>query len=443
MIFLDDISNYEKEIKGNIKNFYNATGIDCSFLNDEGATLFTSSSCQNRCDICNYIPNITNNDFDCKNVHAYGLVQSERFGGRYIYFCPVGFTWFISPVANSDKIIGALLGGPLLMFEKQEFLEFDILQKNKPQKLNYDKIVKCLENIPEVSPERVNSLSEILLYTSSYILYDEKNIAKEKSEASEQQSEINEYLKAIKLVDESESPAYPLTKENELMSAITDGDKQEASRLLNEILGYIFFTCGGSFEIIRARVLELVVLLSRAALAGGAESEQIFGLNYKYITEINKFKNVDELCFWLTEIMKKFMNNMFRFNEVQHVDVIYKAVEYIRRNYMKKISLDDVALNVYLSPSYFSKIFKNEMKCNFSTYLNNVRIEHSKKLLLSNDVKLVDVAGIVGFENQSYFSKVFKKLTGGTPKKFRETRGKLHNKVFLDESASNNQNNKI
>jgi two-component system response regulator YesN len=320
------------------------------------------------------------------------------------------------------------------MFEKQEFIDFDILQKHKPEKAEYDEIIKCLNTIPEISPERVNSLSEILLYSSSYYLFNEKNKLKEKSEASQQQSEISEYLKAIKLVEDESSPVYPLTKENELLSAITDGDKQDASRLLNEILGYIFFSSSGSFEVIRARVLELVILLSRAALAGGAESEKIFGMNYRYISEINKFKNVDELCFWLTEIMNKFMNNMFRFNEVKHVDVIYKAADYIRRNYMKKISLDDVAEHVYLSPSYFSKIFKNEMNCNFSVYLNNVRIEHSKKLLISDKVKLVDVAGLVGFEDQSYFSKVFKKLTGGTPKKFRETRGKLPSKVFLDET---------
>jgi two-component system response regulator YesN len=433
-MILSDIANEKKEIKSIIKNFFNATGIDCTFFNENGESLLSSSEHMNKCSICKYLPNITKTDYNCRDVHFYGLLQSERFGGRYIYFCPVGLTWFVSPIANNEKIIGALLGGPLLMFEKQEFIDFDILQKHKPEKAEYDEIIKCLNTIPEISPERVNSLSEILLYSSSYYLFNEKNKLKEKSEASQQQSEISEYLKAIKLVEDESSPVYPLTKENELLSAITDGDKQDASRLLNEILGYIFFSSSGSFEVIRARVLELVILLSRAALAGGAESEKIFGMNYRYISEINKFKNVDELCFWLTEIMNKFMNNMFRFNEVKHVDVIYKAADYIRRNYMKKISLDDVAEHVYLSPSYFSKIFKNEMNCNFSVYLNNVRIEHSKKLLISDKVKLVDVAGLVGFEDQSYFSKVFKKLTGGTPKKFRETRGKLPSKVFLDET---------
>jgi two-component system response regulator YesN len=433
-MILEEIETGQKEIKSIIKNFYNATQIDCTFINESGENLLSSAVDTSKCNICRYLPSVSKADYNCRDVHSYGLLQAIRFGGRYIYFCPVGLTWFVSPVTNSEKIIGALLGGPLLMFDKQEFIEFDILQKHKPQKTEYNAIIKCLDTIPDVSPERVNSLSEILLYASSYYLYNEKNVIKEKFEASQQQSEISEYLKEIKLVEDEELPVYPLKKENELLSAITDGDKQEASRLLNEILGYIFFSSGGSFEVIRARVLELVILLSRAALAGGAESEKIFGMNYHYITEINKFKNVDELCFWLTEIMNKFMNNMFRFNEVKHVDVIYKSADYIRRNYMKKISLDDVAEYVYLSPSYFSKIFKDEMKCNFSVYLNNIRIEHSKKLLISDKVKLVDVAGLVGFEDQSYFSKVFKKLTGGTPKKFRETRGKLSSKVFLDET---------
>ena len=90
----------------------------------------------------------------------------------------------------------------------------------------------------------------------------------------------------------------------------------------------------------------------------------------------------------------------------------------------KKITLEEVASYVYLSPSYFSKVFKDEMHCNFNSYLNRLRIEKSKQLLLSENVRLVEVSGLVGFEDQSYFSKVFKKLTGVSPGKFRESRGK-------------------
>jgi two-component system response regulator YesN len=65
--------------------------------------------------------------------------------------------------------------------------------------------------------------------------------------------------------------------------------------------------------------------------------------------------------------------------------------------------------HVYLSPAYFSKIFKEEVKTNFNNYLNLVRIEMSKKLLLDDSMSLVDISSYVGYEDQSYFSKVFKK----------------------------------
>jgi YesN/AraC family two-component response regulator len=64
------------------------------------------------------------------------------------------------------------------------------------------------------------------------------------------------------------------------------------------------------------------------------------------------------------------------------------------------------------------------MKINFNSYLNYVRIEMSKKLLLDKSISLVDVSNLVGFEDQSYFSKVFKKLTGQTPNTYRKSRGK-------------------
>ena len=90
---------------------------------------------------------------------------------------------------------------------------------------------------------------------------------------------------------------------------------------------------------------------------------------------------------------------------------------------MHKISLEEVAAHVFLSPSYFSKIFKEEMKCNFSRYLNMVRIEKGKSLLVDDAIPLVDISNMVGYEDQSYFSKVFKKIVGVSPGKYRESRG--------------------
>jgi two-component system, response regulator YesN len=104
---------------------------------------------------------------------------------------------------------------------------------------------------------------------------------------------------------------------------------------------------------------------------------------------------------------------------------MYKVQEYINLHYREKINLGDVADYVFLSKSYLSKIFKDEMKCNLTNYINKLRVEKSKTFLLRNNVSLVDIANSVGFDDQSYFTKVFKKVTGISPGKYRETHGNI------------------
>lgn len=95
-------------------------------------------------------------------------------------------------------------------------------------------------------------------------------------------------------------------------------------------------------------------------------------------------------------------------------------MEYVKANFHRKISLDDVARTVYLSRSYLSSIFKEETGQSLFSYINKVRVEKSKLYLRDSGVALVDVAALCGFEDQSYFTKVFKKETGMSPKKYRD-----------------------
>ena len=63
--------------------------------------------------------------------------------------------------------------------------------------------------------------------------------------------------------------------------------------------------------------------------------------------------------------------------------------------------------------------------CSLSTYINRVRIDNAKLFLLNDDISLTDVAYLSGFDDQSYFSKIFKKVTGVTPGRFRSKRGSI------------------
>lgn len=428
----DSDFNYDRAVEV-VQHYNNITKLPVILIDDSGKTLYSACKENRFCQFCSecekanissMLADGSSPIIDCKNVHLYGSYQAERFGGKYVFFCPLGLVHWASPITIEGMMKGAVLGGPVHMIEPEEFLISDLFEKYFTNK-QLSKAISYSKSIPVVDTELVNSMSELLRIVTYYLSDSSRHQYDFEQKVQEQAADISEYIHKLKKisVDGDNISTYPIDKERELLSAISLGNKSLSQKLLNEILGHIFFASGNDFKLIRARVLELIVLLSRAALKGGAEIEQIFGLNYQYINQINNFQSLEELTPWLSTIMERFTDYVFNMANVKHKDVIFKSIDYISKNYMKKISLDDVATNVYLSPSYFSKIFKEEMDMNFNTYLNYIRIEMSKKLLSDPSVSMVDVSSIVGFEDQSYFSKVFKKMTGLSPKKYRESRG--------------------
>jgi len=413
------------KVKQSAEAYSRSVGTGCRVLDATGHTIHDAGG-KGECVFCKKVNGLAELAQNCQNAHLYGSYQAERFGGRYIFFCPVGLVHWISPIIYNSAMKGALLGGPVLMVEPEEFLLEEIMANIHIDMKTIQELKQYIKGIPIVKSNIVNDLSELLYIVSVHCSDDSLPKNQEDMDYQEHQLEISKYIHHISTMGGTldKTKSYPIEKEKELISLITGGDKAGSQKVLNEILGFIFFSTGGNFEVIKARILELIVLLSRAALEGGADVEQIFGLNYKYLSQIHNFKTVDDLSFWLSEIMARFTDCVFNLTDVKHIDIIYKAMDYIKRNYMKKITLDEVASHVYISTSYFSVLFNTEMKCNFNTYVNRIRIDVSKKLLLDDTLSLADVAEYVGYEDQSYFTKVFKNIVGISPGRYKEGRGR-------------------
>jgi two-component system response regulator YesN len=414
-----------EKAKKQVSAYSRATGAECFIIDSTGNSLFESCFASHLCQVCSKLQSAAPHGPRCASVHLYGSYQAERFDGKYVYFCPVGLVFWASPLTPGNTFRGALIGGPVLMVDPEEFLLDDLIKKSGIAERQLQMLHQYIERVPVIQPDIVNSLSELLLIVASGLSADHSGGRPDQRLAYEIQAQISETVHHIKQLKDGENEKwnYPFEKEKELVAKIALGDKPSAQKILNEILGYVFFSSGKDFEVMKARVLELVVILSRAAVEGGADSAEIFGLNYKYLSDIHQFDTVEELTFWLSTIMARFTDCVFNLADVRHKDTIFKAVDYIKRNFTTRITLEEVARHVYLNPSYFSKIFKNEMKCTFVSYVNQIRVNASKNLLLDISISLTDVSSMVGFEDQSYFTKVFKHATGVTPGKFRESRG--------------------
>ncbi len=391
-----------------------STDLPISVIKSEGEEILSIGNACGHCGFCTAYGELKEIEEACKRTRLYGSYSSLRFAGRYIFFCHLGLTLIATPIQVNDKMLASIIAGPLLMIEKEEFISE--IQQKQEELTNATKLLEEAQAIVYVNPERVHALSELLFMGSSY-LYNKLEKLDSIHENQKLSGLISDYISKIK--GEQEAKGYPLQKENELLDAMSRGDIISAKKLLNEIMGFIYFYSGFKFDIIRSRILELIVLISRAAVKGGADTELIFGLNYEYLKEIDQFTNIDDLTYWLSIVMNRFTDYVFNFVGAKHADIIFKATEYIKANYMKKMTLDEVSNFVYLSPSYFSKVFKDETGLTFSSYLNKIRIEQSKKLLRNDSINLSDIAYLVGYEDQSYFSKVFKKHTGMSPLKYR------------------------
>ena len=99
----------------------------------------------------------------------------------------------------------------------------------------------------------------------------------------------------------------------------------------------------------------------------------------------------------------------------KHERVIAEVKTYIERNYAGKITLEDTARSVFLSPSYLSKLIKTHTGHGFRRLVNMARIAEAVRLIENTDSSLSEIAYLTGFEDHSYFTKVFKRHTGMNP----------------------------
>lgn len=408
-----------------VRAYAESTGLGCTLTDTEGKVICEYGYGCAGCRICS-IAGIDRKRAEA--AHMYGMNEAARFGGKYIYFCPMGFACFVAPLASSKKQLMRATVGPFLMVSQEDYIVCDLEEKLNLNEHVKQQVIRSLDSIPFVEPRRVKSLSDLLFYSINFVAdRDAADSLLGKQSAEAIQESLSGYITEFK--GSNLSPDYPLVTEKQLTAAIANADKTEAGRLLNELLGYIFFASGGEFSRIKTRAHELIVLISRAAADGGADARQIFELNECFYTEIVNIDNIEDLCFWLTGVMNTYLSSVFDYIEVRHYDVIHKAVAYIRSHITERISLEDVAKEVYLTPSYLSRMFKKEMGCNFSRYLNKLRVERSKPFLLNENNRLIDIAQLSGFEDQSYFTKVFKKITGVTPSRYRELKGRVSSKT--------------
>ncbi len=133
---------------------------------------------------------------------------------------------------------------------------------------------------------------------------------------------------------------------------------------------------------------------------------------------IYRQKNTDEIISWLTHYTES-LSAVFEARKKEHRNHIVSNVKkYIDANLTEKLSLNEVSALYGISPNYLSSLFKKYSDIGYTEYITKKKIEKAKKLMEEGNLKVYEIADMLGFESSFYFSKVFKKIEGVSPSEY-------------------------
>ncbi|MGI5878493.1 MAG: PocR ligand-binding domain-containing protein [Christensenellales bacterium] len=415
------------EIRRILNSFVLSTGLGAVFHGCDGQYTLAPDNYAIVCPFCSAIQSCPEGSSRCIEFMVKAGAQSAELGECYIARCHAGLIELFAPVVFEEQYIGFVSCGPVLMWDWDEMALEEITKRVRGIPVSREKLMVASQKIPIYNGKNVQASADLLFMVVNSMVSAGMTALKQRRELTRQQAQIAELVFEKKRAEEAVSALerermscpYPLNKEKELLGRVRLGDRNRAKAILNEILGEIFLSNAGDINIIKARILELVVVISRAAVEGGASLEKMLGLGYEMVSQLSGIHEFEALCLWVVRQLDAIMDTVYAMRNVRNAKSLGDAMEYIRGHFSENLTLESVARQVFLSPFYLSHLFSEELGVTFVEYLTRVRMEEARKLLTSAERSIIEVANQVGYEDSSYFGKVFKKSVGVTPNQYR------------------------
>lgn len=405
----------ESHLRDVLENLHDYTGLPIQLIARSGELILSFGE---PTDYCSRLQRDVLPEGACLKLHSDAGRKSQSIGEAYVFSCRANLNHIAFPLIDGNDLLGSIILGPFLMDEPDSTVVSTVADEYGLGPAMSLELYDDLSGIRIIPPQQVNQLRKLLDHLLSTLMPGAQAVLMSRQQRLYQQSRINETIQRYKEQSNSSNLRFLYEKEKDLLTKVRSGDVQSAKGLLNELIGHTLFSNGGAVEAVRPRAVELTTLLSRVAMDGGADPESIYGLNGKFISLLYGETNFEDLCMTLQEVVESFMSSAF-FGYDKGNPYIRKALRYMSDNYSQRIDIKKVASHVGLSPSYFSSLFNETLGCSFTDRLNTIRVEESKRLLLNTKYELADIAMAMGFPDQSYYCKVFKRITGVSPGKFR------------------------
>ncbi len=311
-----------------------------------------------------------------------------------------------------DAIVGPMMVNRIIIVVKSQFEEDLYQQRLKTIDLaeniykSLNSMLGCELNIGIGSHQSVNRLNNSFQEAKKSL----RMITTEKVLHIEDIVPVNKQKSRYSFVDIK-------ADEELIIEMIEEGRTSDVKEKLERFFKKLRKAYAEEVDVIRNVSMELMVIINMLSYRNNLDESCRF--EQGYLAEV---KNTPEIIDLKNKIIQKTIaitETILNEKSNKASQVIVDAVLYITENYSTDIRLKDVAASVCISPHYFSKIFKEELGVNFIDFLTSCRMDHAKDLLSKNEDSIKNISYSVGYNDPNYFSRLFKKVEGMSPKEYQ------------------------
>jgi len=212
---------------------------------------------------------------------------------------------------------------------------------------------------------------------------------------------------------------YPTTDEKELLNQLKLMESQQVTTIIEKIFTNLSATLA-SPEALRNICVKFIIIVMNSLEELGVDFEKHLGKNFEPYKEIDKYETIEDIKEWFNNLMQSFIKIIKETKNEKYKGIVKVAIQFIQEQYSEDINLTDISNTVFVTPNYLSRVFKEQTGESLINWLNRFRTEKAKTLLHDLEIKVYEIAEKVGYNDYKYFSHIFKKYTGMTPKEYRD-----------------------
>lgn len=420
-----DTSKEKGFLEKALRSFSTFSGLKASLVDKEGNTVVSTENYVPDCRFCQLIKSDPQGRQKCRRFYARAGREAAKYGEPYVFRCHAGLVaWAVPIIINKHQ--GAVICGQVLMWEPEDYFLDEIGMMVKDLDVNISEIKMAALQLNVLPSDKVQAITDLLFVIANQIMNHESTFFSEQKSIAAYQALLSEEISESKKKNK-----YKMTKnladglslqgeERELMAKVRSGEKDSVEKLLDHLLITIINHNTGNLGDVKARIIELLVMISRAAVDGGMDSKEIRNLNSRFYEELYAKRTTEEICYWTKNVVSIFSEEVRKAKGNDNLQAVYAAGEYIQKHFREKLSIQSIAEVVHLSPSYLSHIFSQTFGYTITDYVTYIRLENAKSILSKSGTSISEAALDSGFEDISYFSRVFKKVEGISPREYKK-----------------------